>query len=117
MSPKTHAFTLPAGDAEGSRIAVLHRPAADDPATGTAAAAGSDPDGHAHRVEGWHTPGVLFCGGFHSSMQGDKARFVAARCAEAGIACTRFDYRGHGASGGEARRLTLLDWLDDTLAR
>lgn len=58
---------------------------------------------------------VLFCGGFHSSMHGNKARAVAAFCAARGHGCTRFDYRGHGASAGDAERLTLADWLDDAL--
>ena len=59
---------------------------------------------------------VLFCGGFHSSMRGDKARAVATHCAARGVGCTRFDYRGHGESDGDARALTLADWLDDALA-
>jgi len=58
---------------------------------------------------------VLFCGGFHSSMRGDKARAIEAFCVERGHACTRFDYRGHGESGGDPERLTLADWLDDAL--
>ena len=101
MSPTTHACTLPATGGDGSRIALEHLPAA--------SAEHADGDAAGGAV------GVLFCGGFHSTMQGDKARAVARFCAAAGIACTRFDYRGHGASEGDARRLTLLDWLDDTL--
>ena len=60
--------------------------------------------------------GVLFCGGFHSSMHGIKALAIEACCARLGLGCTRFDYRGHGESGGEAADFTLLDWLDDALA-
>lgn len=61
-------------------------------------------------------PHLLFLGGFHSSMQGEKARAVDALCARRGWGCTRFDYRGHGLSDGEAITLTLHDWLEDTLA-
>ena len=60
--------------------------------------------------------GVLFCGGFHSSMRGDKARAIETWCEARGHACTRFDYRGHGDSDGDVERLTLADWLDDALA-
>ena len=65
---------------------------------------------------GPHAVGVLFCGGFHSSMRGDKARAIETWCEARGHACTRFDYRGHGDSGGDVERLTLADWLDDALA-
>lgn len=58
---------------------------------------------------------VLFCGGFHSSMRGNKASDIAAHCERRGVAFTRFDYRGHGESGGNADTLTLHDWLDDAL--
>lgn len=58
---------------------------------------------------------ILFCGGFHSTMQGNKAEAVMAHCRNRCLACTRFDYRGHGASDGDAVDLTLVDWLDDAL--
>jgi len=61
------------------------------------------------------SPGILFCSGFHSSMQGDKARAVETWCVARGLSCTRFDYRGHGESGGDPETLTLLDWLEDAL--
>lgn len=59
---------------------------------------------------------VMFCGGFHSDMSGTKATALAAYCHERGWAYTRFDYRGHGQSDGEAAEFTLQDWLEDTLA-
>jgi len=59
---------------------------------------------------------VLFCGGFHSSMAGNKAQYLATLCAAEGWGYTCFDYRGHGQSDGLAEDCTLHDWLEDTLA-
>ncbi|MGK9170572.1 lysophospholipase [Inquilinus limosus] len=60
-------------------------------------------------------PGLLFCGGFRSSMAGEKASFLDGFAAERGLAFLRFDYRGHGASGGVFTELTLGDWIADAL--
>ena len=59
---------------------------------------------------------VMFCGGFHSSMLGTKASFLADFCKARRWAYTRFDYRGHGESDGAPKDLTLQDWLEDTLS-
>ena len=61
------------------------------------------------------SPEVLFCGGFHSTMQGNKATWLEAFCRQRGWGHTRFDYRGHGESPGSFVDCTLHDWLDDTL--
>ncbi|MGQ7844068.1 alpha/beta fold hydrolase [Granulosicoccus sp. 3-233] len=58
---------------------------------------------------------VMFCGGFHSSMLGTKASFLATFCKARQWSFTRFDYRGHGESEGSTHELTLSDWLEDTL--
>jgi pimeloyl-ACP methyl ester carboxylesterase len=68
-----------------------------------------------NRMDG-NGPEVMFCGGFRSNMSGTKAVALEAHCAAAGRACTRFDYRGHGESGGKFVDGTVGDWLDDTLA-
>ena len=62
------------------------------------------------------TPQVMFCGGFHSAMQGTKASALKLHCQQQGWSYTRFDYRGHGQSDGDSAAFTLTDWLDDTLA-
>lgn len=62
------------------------------------------------------TPHLMFCGGFHSAMTGTKATYLSSLCEEKQWHYTRFDYRAHGQSGGDAATLTLADWLDDTLA-
>lgn len=61
-------------------------------------------------------PGVFWLGGFRSDMDGTKAieldRFAAAE----DIACTRFDYSGHGRSGGAFADGTISRWLEEALA-
>lgn len=63
-----------------------------------------------------NTPHIMFCGGFHSAMMGTKASELLKLCTVRGWHFTRFDYRGHGQSGGGPADFTLADWLDDTLA-
>ena len=60
--------------------------------------------------------GIIFLGGFASDMTGTKASFIDAKCAEAGYACLRLDYRGHGASSGRFEDGCISDWFDDALA-
>ncbi|MEQ8602213.1 MAG: alpha/beta hydrolase [Marivibrio sp.] len=75
------------------------------------------PDGAkiAYRRESGKRPGALFCGGFHSDMDGGKATFLHARAAEAGVAFTRFDYQGHGRSSGAFAEGAIGAWFDDAL--
>jgi pimeloyl-ACP methyl ester carboxylesterase len=60
-------------------------------------------------------PTLVFLPGFRSDMTGEKARFLAAWCAAQGRALLRFDYSGHGASGGAFTDGTIGRWLDDAL--
>jgi pimeloyl-ACP methyl ester carboxylesterase len=60
-------------------------------------------------------PGVVFLGGFHSDMTGAKASHLAAWCAARGRAFLRFDYSGHGASGGRFEDGTIGAWIADAL--
>ncbi len=62
------------------------------------------------------SPGVVFCTGFHSDMQGEKALALEAWCVDAGRQFTRFDYFGHGASEGVAAAGRIGRWSEDTLA-
>jgi pimeloyl-ACP methyl ester carboxylesterase len=68
-----------------------------------------------HHVPG-AAPGVLFCGGYTSDMSGTKALALERHCRARGRACTRFDYRGHGASGGRFADGTIGSWLADAQA-
>lgn len=61
-------------------------------------------------------PGVIFCTGFKSDMQGIKALSLEEDCRKHGIQFTRFDYQGHGQSSGDFIDGTIGEWLDDTLA-
>ncbi len=60
-------------------------------------------------------PTVVFLPGFRSDMTGDKATALAAYCAARGQAMLRFDYSGHGGSGGRFESGTIGQWLADTL--
>lgn len=59
--------------------------------------------------------GVLFAGGFRSSMMGNKALALESYCIDRGCSFCRFDYRGHGESGSDFLDCTLSDWIEDTL--
>ncbi len=61
-------------------------------------------------------PGVFWLGGFNSDMKGTKAQALAAWAAEHGRACVRFDYSGHGESGGAIADGTIGRWLEEGLA-
>ena len=67
-----------------------------------------------------HTPGtdvcVIFCSGFNSTKQGNKARFLEQTCLENGWEYVRFDYSGHGESGGDFADCTVSTWIADTQA-
>ncbi len=75
--------------------------------------AGSPPLAYARRPG--REPGLVFLPGFASDMEGEKARRVAALAAARGQAMLRFDYSGHGASGGRFEAGTIGAWRDDAL--
>ena len=61
-------------------------------------------------------PGVVWFGGFRSDMQSTKAVALDAWAAGEGRAFVRFDYSGHGESGGAFEDGTIGAWADDALA-
>ncbi len=61
-------------------------------------------------------PGLVWLGGFASDMTGTKARFLADLAGAQGRACLRFDYSGHGASGGRFIDGCIADWLAQAVA-
>ena len=85
-----------------------------DPAPDMLARPGGPP--LAYRRAAGAAPGVVFLGGFMSDMTGEKASALDAFCRRQGRAFLRFDYRGHGASGGRFEEVVISDWLADTLA-
>jgi pimeloyl-ACP methyl ester carboxylesterase len=68
------------------------------------------------RARSGSAPGLFWLGGFKSDMQGTKALALDAWCAEQGRACVRFDYSGHGESGGNFVDGTIGRWLEEALA-
>jgi pimeloyl-ACP methyl ester carboxylesterase len=61
-------------------------------------------------------PGLFWLGGFNSDMTGTKALALDAWAAEHHRACVRFDYSGHGESGGAFAEGTIGRWLEESLA-
>jgi len=61
-------------------------------------------------------PGLFWLGGFNSDMQGTKALALDAWAAEHGRSCVRFDYSGHGESGGAFVEGTIGRWLEESVA-
>lgn len=60
-------------------------------------------------------PGLFWLGGFRSDMMGSKAIALDALGKQHGLAVTRFDYSGHGISGGTFLDGTITRWLDEAL--
>ena len=58
-------------------------------------------------------PGLVWLPGFKSDMISTKATALAAYASEHGLACTRFDYSGHGQSGGRFEDGTISRWLEE----
>ena len=67
------------------------------------------------RQEG-RAPGLFWLGGLKSDMRGTKAAALAAHSARTGRACVRFDYSGHGESGGCFDQGTISRWLEEAIA-
>ncbi|MFS8036013.1 alpha/beta hydrolase [Xanthobacter sp. AM11] len=61
-------------------------------------------------------PGLFWLGGFKSDMTGTKAEALAGWAAANGRANVRFDYSGHGASGGAFEDGTISHWLEEAVA-
>ncbi len=61
-------------------------------------------------------PGLVWLGGFKSDMLSTKAARLDAFARENGRACLRFDYSGHGESGGRFEDGTIGLWLAESLA-
>jgi pimeloyl-ACP methyl ester carboxylesterase len=70
------------------------------------------------RLEGARpgVPGLVWLCGFKSDMISTKASALADWAAGKGAAYLRFDYSGHGETGGRLEDFTADDWLADSLA-
>lgn len=58
-------------------------------------------------------PAVIFLHGFASDQKGEKALYFCERFVAAGAAYLAFDMRGHGASSGGMKDLTITRCLTD----
>jgi pimeloyl-ACP methyl ester carboxylesterase len=67
------------------------------------------------RARAGQAPGLFWLGGFNSDMAGTKALALDAWAAEHGRACVRFDYSGHGESGGSFADGTIGRWLAESV--
>jgi pimeloyl-ACP methyl ester carboxylesterase len=61
-------------------------------------------------------PGILWLGGFKSDMGGTKAAALDRWAHAHQRSCVRFDYSGHGESGGRFTDGTLGRWLEECIA-
>jgi len=62
------------------------------------------------------TPGLFWLSGFRSDMTGSKAEALDRFGESHGLAVTRFDYSGHGQSGGDFNSGTISRWLEEAEA-
>ena len=69
----------------------------------------------AKATRGGDRPGLVWLGGFRSDMDGTKALSMVDEAAKNGCASLRFDYSGHGSSGGKFVDGTISRWVDESL--
>ena len=77
---------------------------------------GKDQRSLAVRQRDGAAPGLVWLGGYKSDMKGTKAAALDVWAQEKGRAMVRFDYSGHGESGGAFTDGTIGRWLADSLA-
>ncbi|MDE1159975.1 MAG: alpha/beta hydrolase [Neorhizobium sp.] len=92
-APTANAITVGAGEAART-IAIKARPARD----------------------GGPKAALVWLGGYRSDMEGTKAIALDALAADLKAGAIRFDYSGHGVSGGAFQDGTISRWLEETLA-
>jgi pimeloyl-ACP methyl ester carboxylesterase len=68
------------------------------------------------RVREGGAPVLFWLGGFKSDMGGTKAVALDGWAAAQGRGCVRFDYSGHGESGGDFTAGTIGRWLEESAA-
>ncbi|MFS8114490.1 alpha/beta hydrolase [Rhizobium jaguaris] len=61
-------------------------------------------------------PTFVWLSGYRSDMSGTKALELDALAERLGLSCIRFDYSGHGQSGGRFTDGTISRWLEEALA-
>jgi pimeloyl-ACP methyl ester carboxylesterase len=66
------------------------------------------------RIRDGAAPGLFWLGGFKSDMGGTKAVALDTWAGEQGRGSIRFDYSGHGESGGDFALGTIGRWLEES---
>lgn len=61
-------------------------------------------------------PALMWLGGYRSDMSGTKAVELDGLAARLGLSAIRFDYSGHGVSGGDFKEGTISRWVEEALA-
>ncbi len=59
---------------------------------------------------------LFWLSGYRSDMESTKAVALDGLAERLGLGCIRFDYSGHGLSGGKFSNGTISRWLDEALA-
>src|SRR6516164_9856344 len=77
---------------------------------------GAGARGIAVRLREGGSPGLFWLGGLKSDMKGTKAEALDAFAQRRGRALARFDYSGHGESGGNFSDGTIGRWLEESVA-
>jgi pimeloyl-ACP methyl ester carboxylesterase len=70
----------------------------------------------AYLRQGGRAPTFVWLGGFKSDMTGTKANALSDWAESQGQAFLRFDYSGHGQSGGRFEDAVISDWADQAVA-
>ena len=70
----------------------------------------------AYRASSGAEPSLLWLGGFASDMKGTKAERLSAMAEREGWGFCRFDYSGHGESGGAFVEGTISRWREEAQA-
>jgi pimeloyl-ACP methyl ester carboxylesterase len=70
----------------------------------------------AYRRTRGERPALLWLPGFVSDMASTKATAVVEWAARHGLDMMRFDYSGHGLSGGDLLHAAVGDWLEESFA-
>ena len=61
------------------------------------------------------SPGFVWLGGYRSDMEGTKAEAMVQHAQQLGHPSLRFDYSGHGKSGGDFLKGSISRWVDESL--
>ncbi len=59
---------------------------------------------------------IFWMGGYKSDMEGSKVLVLDEWAEKTGNGCMRYDYSGHGVSGGAFTDGTISKWLEESLA-